>query len=173
MNRITITEASKAFGVSTNTIRRRVRKHELTPHGKPQGDKIRYYFDVADLVRVFGEPDAGGTFNVTLQDSDGGIPRHVPQGVGVQELRSRLTKTERQLADLQSQITERDSQITELRHQVRERDIKMEAQSAHLHDLRQILAPRLETPSTVGARMARYMGDMVRSYKGPGKKAAE
>ena len=173
MSRITITEASRTFGISTNTIRRRVRKHELTPIGKPEKGKTRYYFDVADLVRVFGEPSKGGTLHGTLQSGSSDIPRHVTPDAWVQELRSKVAETERQVTDFQKQIADRDSQITELQHQVRERDIKMEAQSAHLQDLRQLLAPRLETPSTVGARMARYMGDMVRSYKGPGKKAAE
>ena len=53
-----ITEASKRFGVATNTIRARVRSGALTTHTQVHGNKTRSYFDVADLVMVFGEPSA-------------------------------------------------------------------------------------------------------------------
>ncbi|XXK28230.1 AsnC family transcriptional regulator [Arenicellales bacterium nBUS_45] len=57
--RISITEAARAFGISTNTIRRRVKKGQITPFQRSlHGERPRYVFDISDLVRVFGEPGA-------------------------------------------------------------------------------------------------------------------
>ncbi len=148
-SQITITEAGRLFGVSTNTIRRRVKNGHLTPFQRHQpGGRPRYVFDIADLIRVFGEPrtHSGGTSHVG--DSD--MPRNVPK----------VEPTEKkeffEQLDLFHQL-ERDYAALKAR---------FEAQSRHLEDLQRLLTPRLETRQVVGRRAARYLGELARAFKG-------
>lgn len=42
---------------------------------------------------------------------------------------------------------------------------RLEAQERHLEDLRQLLAPRLKSPDTLGVRAARYVAEVVQALK--------
>jgi len=151
-SRITITEAGRLFGVSTNTIRRRVKNGHLTPFQRPQpGGRPRYVFDISDLIRVFGEPETRSGDTSHTRDSD--MPRNVPQ----------------------SEHTEKKEFFDQLGsfHQL-ERDYatlkaRFEAQSRHLEDLQRLLTPRLESRKPVGERAARYLGELSRAFKGEGR----
>jgi len=148
-SRITITEAGRLFGVSTNTIRRRVKNGHLTPFQRHQpGGRPRYVFDISDLIRVFGEPETRSGDTSHTGDSD--MPRNVPQ----------------------SEPTEKKEFFDQLGsfHQL-ERDYatlkaRFEAQSRHLEDLQRLLTPRLESRKPVGERAARYLGELSRAFKG-------
>ena len=148
-SRITITEAGRLFGVSTNTIRRRVKNGHLTPFQRHQpGGRPRYVFDVSDLIRVFGEPEIQS--GDTSHTSDSGMPRNVPieENTENQEIFDQLNsfhQLERDLAALKA---------------------RFEAQSRHLEDLQRLLTPRLEAPQPVGHRAAQYLGKLTRAFKG-------
>ena len=148
-SRITITEAGRLFGISTNTIRRRVKNGHLTPFQRHQpGGRPRFVFDVNDLVRVFGEPQTQS--GDTSHGSDNGMPRNVPieENNENQEIFDQLNsfhQLERDLAALKA---------------------RFEAQSRHLEDLQRLLTPRLEAPQPVGHRAAQYLGKLARAFKG-------
>jgi hypothetical protein len=148
-SRITITEAGRLFGISTNTIRRRVKNGHLTPFQRHQpGGRPRYVFDINDLVRVFGEPQTQS--GDTSQGSDSGMPRNVPieENTENKEIFGQLNsfhQLEREHAALKA---------------------RFEAQSRHLEDLQRLLTPRLEAPQPVGQRAAQYLGRLARAFKG-------
>ena len=148
--RVGITEAARAFGVSTNTIRRRVKKGHLTAFQRPQpGGRPKYVFDVSDLVRVFGEPDSDSEKDATARARE--MPKHVtPQKTTEKidrdmELREKIWRLESDHLALQA---------------------RYEAQSRHLEDLQRLLTPRLEAPRPIGKRAARYLGELARAFKG-------
>jgi len=148
-SRITITEASRLFGVSTNTIRRRVKKGHLTPFQRHQpGGRPRYLFDVSDLVRVFGEPARQNPSDSHGGDSD--MPRNVPNEESIE------TK----------EIFERLNSFHRLEKEYDALKARFEAQSRHLEDLQRLLTPRLEAPRPIGQRAARYLGELARAFKG-------
>ena len=148
-SRITITEAGRLFGISTNTIRRRVKNGHLTPFQRHQpGGRPRYVFDINDLVRVFGEPQTQS--EDTSQGSDSGMPRNVPieENTENKEIFGQLNsfhQLEREHAALKA---------------------RFEAQSRHLEDLQRLLTPRLEAPQPVSQRAAQYLGRLTRAFKG-------
>ena len=136
-SRITITEASRLFGVSTNTIRRRVKKGHLTPFQRHQpGGRPRYLFDVSDLVRVFGEPSRQNPYESHGDDSD--MPRNVPNEESIE------TK----------EIFERLNSFHRLEKEYDALKARFEAQSRHLEDLQRLLTPRLKAPRPIGQRRA-------------------
>ena len=148
-SRITITEASRLFGVSTNTIRRRVKKGHLTPFQRPHpGGRPKYLFDVSDLVRVFGEPTLHDLSERPGGDSD--MPRNVPNKEAIE------TK----------EIFERLNSFHRLEKEYDALKARFEAQSRHLEDLQRLLTPRLEAPRPIGKRAARYLGKLARAFKG-------
>tara|TARA_Y100001934_G_C12211279_1_gene706174 strand:- start:373 stop:927 length:555 start_codon:yes stop_codon:yes gene_type:complete len=150
-SRITITEAGRLFRVSTNTIRRRVKNGHLTPFQRHQpGGRPRYFFDINDLVRVFGEPLNKLENPDKNHGSDSGMPRNVPNE----------ENTENQ------DILERISTFHHLEREHAALKAKFEAQSRHLEDLQRLLTPRLEAPQPVGQRAARYLGELARAFKG-------
>lgn len=148
-SRITITEAGRLFGISTNTIRRRVKNGHLTPFQRHQpGGRPRYVFDINDLVRVFGEPQIQS--HDTFHDSDSGMSRNVP----------REESTEN------AEFFEKLNSFHQLEREHAALKAKFEAQSRHLEDLQRLLTPRLEAPQPVGHRAARYLGELARVFKG-------
>jgi hypothetical protein len=148
-SRITITEAGRLFGVSTNTIRRRVKNGHLTPFQRHQpGGRPRYVFDISDLIRVFGEPETQS--GDTSHTSDSGMPRNVPK----------LEPTEKK-----EFLDELDS-FHQLERDYATLKVRFEAQSRHLEDLQRLLTPRLESRRPVGQRAARYLGELSRAFKG-------
>ena len=148
-SRITITEAGRLFGISTNTIRRRVKNGHLTPFQRHQpGGRPRYVFDVNDLVRVFGEPQTQS--GETSHGSDSGMPRNVP----IEE------NTENH------EIFDQLNSFHQLERDLSALKARFEAQSRHLEDLQRLLTPRLEAPPAVGHRAAQYLGKLARAFKG-------
>ena len=148
-SRITITEASRLFGVSTNTIRRRVKNGHLTPFQRHQpGGRPRYLFDVSDLIRVFGEPTRDDPIERTRSDSD--MPQNVPNKESIE------TK----------EVFERLNSFHRLEKEYDTLKARFEAQSRHLEDLQRLLTPRLEAPRPIGQRAARYLGELARAFKG-------
>ena len=150
--RISITEAARVFGISTNTIRRRVKKGQITPFQRSlHGERPRYVFDISDLVRVFGEPDSiVRDRKLAPQQSDSDVPQNVPN----------LKETENK------DIFEATASLESLR---RDHDVlkaKFEAQSKHLQDLQLLLTPRLTHSDPIGHRAARYLGEIARAFKG-------
>ncbi|HCL93271.1 MAG TPA: hypothetical protein DIC24_01480 [Gammaproteobacteria bacterium] len=140
-SRITITEASRLFSVSTNTIRRRVKKGHLTPFQRHQpGGRPRYLFDVSDLVRVFGEPTRQDPSEGPGRDSD--MPRNVPTKESIE------TK----------EIFERLNSFHRLEKEYDALKARFEAQSRHLEDLQRLLTPRLEAPRPIGKRACTIPG---------------
>ena len=140
------------FGISTNTIRRRVKKGQITPFQRSlHGERPRYVFDISDLVRVFGEPEAiVNDLKLAPQKGDSDMPRHVPN----------LKETENK------DIFEATASLESLR---RDHDVlkaKFEAQSKHLQDLQLLLTPRLTHSGPIGHRAARYLGEIARAFKG-------
>ena len=148
-SRITITEASRLFGVSTNTIRRRVTNGHLTPFQRHQpGGRPRYLFDVSDLIRVFGEPTRDDPIERTRSDSD--MPQNVPNKESIE------TK----------EVFERLNSFHRLEKEYDALKARFEAQSRHLEDLQRLLTPRLEAPRPISQRAARYLGELARAFKG-------
>ena len=148
-SRITITEASRLFGVSTNTIRRRVKNGQLTPFQRHQpGGRPRYLFDVIDLIRVFGEPNSPKQTERMSGDSD--MSRNVPN--------EEIIETK--------EIFERLNSFHRLEKEYDALKARFEAQSRHLEDLQRLLTPRLEAPHPIGQRAARYLGELARAFKG-------
>ena len=148
-SRITITEASRLFGVSTNTIRRRVKKGHITPFQRHQpGGRPRYLFDVSDLIRVFGEPDSQNQTEQASGDSD--MPRNVPNIESIEN----------------QEIFEKLNSFHKLEKEYDALKARFEAQSRHLEDLQRLLTPRLEAPRPIGQRAARYLGGLARAFKG-------
>ncbi len=148
-SRISITEAGRLFGISTNTIRRRVKKGHLTPFQRQDpGGRPRYLFDITDLIRVFGEP--GPTPSVMSRTSDIDIPRHVTG-----------QKTAGQTAPSEG--------LNQLQQEHAALKARFEAQSRHLEDLQRLLTPRLVSPDSVGQRASRYMGELARAFRGQGR----
>ena len=150
--RISITEAARVFGISTNTIRRRVKKGRITPFQRSlHGERPRYVFDISDLVRVFGEPDAiVRDRKMAPQQGDSDVPQNVPN----------LKETENK------DIFEATASLESLR---RDHDVlkaKFEAQSKHLQDLQLLLTPRLTHSDPIGHRAARYLSEIARAFKG-------
>ena len=145
-SRISITEAGRLFGISTNTIRRRVKKGHLTPFQRQDpGGRPRYLFDITDLIRVFGEP--GPTPSVTSRTSDTDIPGHVTG-----------QKTTEQTAPSEG--------LNQLQQEHAALKARFEAQSRHLEDLQRLLTPRLVSPDSVGQRASRYVGELARAFRG-------
>ena len=143
--RISITEAARVFGISTNTIRRRVKKGQITPFQRSlHGERPRY-------VRVFGEPDSiVRDRKLAPQQGDSDVPQNVPN----------LKETENK------DIFEATASLESLR---RDHDVlkaKFEAQSKHLQDLQLLLTPRLTHSDPIGHRAARYLGEIARAFKG-------
>ncbi len=145
-SRVSITEAGRLFGISTNTIRRRVKKGHLTPFQRQDpGGRPRYLFDITDMIRVFGEPES--TPSVTSGTSDTDIPSHVTG-----------QKTTEQAVP--------SAQLNRLQQEHAALKARFEAQSRHLEDLQRLLTPRLVSPDSVGQRAARYMGELARAFRG-------
>ena len=148
-SRISITEAGRLFGISTNTIRRRVKNGYLTPFQRQDsGGRPRYLFDITDLIRVFGEP--GPPRSVASSTSDTGIPSHVTD-----------QKTTEQTAPLDNL-----DQLQRLQQDHAALKARFEAQSRHLEDLQRLLTPRLVSPDSVGQRASRYLGELARAFRG-------
>ncbi len=151
--RIGITEAARAFGVSTNTIRRRVKKGHLTAFQRPQpGGRPKYVFDIADLVRVFGEPDASrhrSEMHPVTHDTD--MTRNV---------------TPKENTVNKAPIDDRRDEFWKLQNDYSVLKARFEAQTQHLEDLQRLLTPRLSAPEPMGQRAARYLGDLARAFKG-------
>ena len=148
-SRITITEASRLFGVSTNTIRRRVKNGHLTPFQRHQpGGRPRYLFDVSDLIRVFGEPTRDDPIERTRSDSD--MPQNVPSEESIE------TK----------EVFERLNSFHRLEKEYDALKARFEAQSRHLEDLQRLLTPRLDAPRPISQRAARYLCELARAFKG-------
>jgi DNA-binding transcriptional MerR regulator len=151
-SRISITEAGRLFGISTNTIRRRVKKGHLTPFQRQDpGGRPRYLFDITDLIRVFGEP--GSTRSVTSRASDTDIPSHVTG-----------KKTTEQTVP-----SDKLNQLQRLQQEHAALKARFEAQSRHLEDLQRLLTPRLVSPDSVGQRASRYVGELARAFRGQGR----
>jgi DNA-binding transcriptional MerR regulator len=151
-SRISITEAGRLFGISTNTIRRRVKKGHLTPFQRQDpGGRPRYLFDITDLIRVFGEP--GSTRSVTSRASDTDIPSHVTG-----------KKTTEQTVP-----SDKLNQLQRLQQEHATLKARFEAQSRHLEDLQRLLTPRLVSPDSVGQRASRYVGELARAFRGQGR----
>ena len=147
--RISITDAARTFGVSTNTIRRRVQKGHLTPFQRTQpGGRPRYVFDVTDLIRVFGEPSARASARKVERDTD--IPRNVPQSKNVQK----------------PEVFEHAEELETLKRRYEVLKASFEAQSKHLEDLQRLLTPRLAAPQPLSHRAARYLGELARAFRG-------
>ncbi len=137
MARLTITEASRCFGVATNTIRRRISRGELTPiQASSTTGRGRRLFDISDLIRVFGEPS--GTFPKEDPASSAWKPVQIPDPT-----------------DSSPQMVAENAALR----------ARLEAQERHLEDLRQLLTPRLKDPDTLGVRAARYVAEVVRALK--------
>lgn len=151
--RIGITEAARAFGVSTNTIRRRVKKGHLTAFQRPQpGGRPKYVFDIADLVRVFGEPDASRhPFEIHPVTHDTDMTRNV---------------THKENTVNKAPIDDRRDEFWKLQNDYSVLKARFEAQTQHLEDLQRLLTPRLSAPEPMGQRAARYLGDLARAFKG-------
>jgi len=148
-SRISITEAGRLFGISTNTIRRRVKKGHLTPFQRQDpGGRPRYLFDITDLVRVFGEPES--TRSVASRTSDTDIPSHVTE---------RKTTEQTVSSDKLNQLQQEHAALK----------ARFEAQSRHLEDLQRLLTPRLVSPDSVGQRASRYLGELARAFRGQGR----
>jgi len=148
-SRITITEAGRLFGISTNTIRRRVKNGHLTPFQRHQpGGRPRYVFDVNDLVRVFGEPQIQS--RDTSQRSDSDMPRNVPNEENTEN----------------KEIFDQFNSLHQLEREHAALKARFEAQSRHLEDLQRLLTPRLEAPQPVSQRAAQYLGRLTRAFKG-------
>ena len=139
MARISITEASKRFGVATNTIRARVRSGELTTHSQVHGKKTRAYFDVVDLVRVFGEPSAE-------PKAESQIETNVQDSGVVDSLNKRIVQLELENVRLNAQRDTLNVEIVGLRKEVG-------LLERHLEDFRKVLAPQLEAPKTFMERV--------------------
>ena len=123
--------------MATNTIRRRVSRGELTPiQASSTTGRGRRLFDVSDLVRVFGEPS--GTFQKEDSESSGWKSVQMPES-----------------RDSTPQMAAENAALR----------ARLEAQERHLDDLRQLLAPRLKGPDTLGVRAARYVAEVVRALK--------
>ena len=150
--RISITEAARAFGISTNTIRRRVKKGQITPFQRSlHGERPRYVFDISDLVRVFGEPGAiVRAPKLAPHQGDSDMPRHVPN----------LKETDNK------DVLEAAALLQSLQKEHDVLKAKYEAQSKHLQDLQLLLTPRLTHSDPVGPRAARYLGEIARAFKG-------
>ncbi|MCP4951681.1 MAG: helix-turn-helix domain-containing protein [Proteobacteria bacterium] len=150
--RISITEAARVFGISTNTIRRRVKKGQITPFQRSlHGERPRYVFDISDLVRVFGEPEAiVGDIKLAPHKGDSDMPRHVPN----------LKESEIK------EVLEAAASLESLRKDHDVLKAKFEAQSRHLQDLQMLLTPRLTHSDPIGHRAARYFGEIARAFKG-------
>jgi hypothetical protein len=145
-SRISITEAGRLFGISTNTIRRRVKNGHLTPFQRQDpGGRPRYLFDITDLIRVFGEP--GSTPNVMSRASDIDIPSHVT---------GQKTTEQPVYSDKLNQLQQDHAALK----------ARFEAQSRHLEDLQRLLTPRLVSPDSVGQRASRYVGELSRAFRG-------
>lgn len=148
--RVGITEAARAFGVSTNTIRRRVKKGHLTAFQRPQpGGRPKYVFDVSDLVRVFGEPDSDYEKSATARAGE--MPKHVTPQKNTENIDRNV--------ELKEKIWRLESDHLALQ-------ARYDAQSRHLEDLQRLLTPRLGAPERLGERAARYLGDLARAFKG-------
>ena len=148
-SRISITEAGRLFGISTNTIRRRVKNGHLTPFQRQDpGGRPRYLFDITDLIRVFGEP--APTRSVTSTTSDADIPSHVT---------GQKTTEQAVFSDKLNQLQQDHAALK----------ARFEAQSRHLEDLQRLLTPRLVSPDSVGQRASRYVGELARAFRGQGR----
>ena len=153
MTRISITDASRQFGVATNTIRRRVRQGDITPFSKQHGLKTRYYFDVADLVRIFGEPtkmNHGTEPNIVHGERQVTKPVDPIQNT-IQELRSEISTLQEKNAGLEKEKAVLEVKIEGLLVQATNVE-------RHLEDLRKILAPRLEGPKSIRERVRQFIG---------------
>ena len=137
MPELTITEASKQFGVVTNTIRKRVREGKLTPRNRPHGKKTRQYFDFTDLVMVFGEP------NTNPGESHNGTNVRVPDVA--ESLRSRVRELELENIKLKA-----DLNLEVQRSLGKDREIGL--LERNLEDMRKQQTFLLETPTTVWER---------------------
>ncbi len=137
MSRISITEASRTFNVAKNTIRRRVKVGDLTAYSQVHGRKVRSYFDVTDLVRVFGEPEV-----------------HQDKGSAAEDdLRSEVQDLEQQLALLVAEKAVWNEKEGRLQDQIHGLQTQIGLLERHLEDFRKVLAPQLESPRTFMERV--------------------
>ena len=138
MSEISITEASRRFGVVTNTIRKRVREGKLTPRNRPHGKKTRMYFDVADLVMVFGEP--------SVNPDESHNETNVQGSAAVESLRSRIRELELEVIKLRA-----DLNLEVQRSQSKDREIGL--LERNLRTVEAVLPNRLESPQTLWERI--------------------
>jgi transposase-like protein len=138
MSEISITEASRRFGVVTNTIRKRVREGRLTPRNRPHGKGTRMYFDVSDLVMVFGEP--------TVNPSESHNETNVQGSQVVESLRSRIHELELEVVKLRA-----DLNVEVQRSQGKDREIGL--LERNLRTVESVLTNRLESPQTFWERL--------------------
>ena len=142
----------RGFSASRQTQLEEGLKGQITPFQRSlHGERPRYVFDISDLVRVFGEPDAiVRDRKLAPQQGDSDVPQNVPN----------LKETENK------DIFEATASLESLR---RDHDVlkaKFEAQSKHLQDLQLLLTPRLTHSGPIGHRAARYLGEIARAFKG-------
>jgi len=153
MSRVSITEASRQFGIATNTIRRRVRQGDLTPFSRQHGRKTRYYFDVSDLVRVFGEPTSEPK---SPQTSDSSMNDAVAEQNRV--LRSEIQGLEQEKIRHQMEKEVWREKEGRLQDQIHGLQAQLAMSEKHLGDFRQLLAPQLESPKSFMARVRGVFG---------------
>jgi hypothetical protein len=148
MSRISITDASRQFGVATNTIRRRVRQGDLTPFSRQHGRKTRYYFDISDLVRVFGEPTSEPKYPQTSDSS-----MHDAVADQNSQLRSEIQRLEQEKMRFEMEKAVWQEKEARLQDQINGLQAQLAMSEKHLDDFRQLLAPQLESPKSFMARV--------------------
>lgn len=105
MKKMTVGELSKLYGIHRQSIYKRINKGDLS---KSADGKI----DLAEAIRVFGEPDGRGQVVTTVQSIQVQVDTQVDKlQLQVDMLQKQLKKAEENEQFLKEQITTKDQSI--------------------------------------------------------------
>jgi len=105
MARITVTQASKDFNISRNTLYKKIKQGHLTKDSNG-------LLDVNDLIRVIGAHTESTSKNVTLNTSD---IQSVSSDTQLQQAKSEVEQLKQLLAQKEIFINQLQQQIADLR----------------------------------------------------------